>query len=226
MFPKRAVVFCVVCVTVQHTFGVEGTSCVGRMAFPAVQCAPAFPCAFSDLFNADGAPPRCLVPMGIDQDPYFRLCRDVAPRLGDGFHKPAVIHNGFLPSLQGVSVKMSSTLPATAIFLSDTGKQIKRKIMASFSGGCESKEEALRMGSNLRVDIPFIYLTFFLEDDDRLAAIERNYGSHVKSDGPKMLTSQVKKILVAVVKDIVAKHKQARATITADRFNSFLLHDM
>ena len=32
------------------------------------------------------------------QDPYFRMTRDVAPRLG--FKKPALIHSKFFPALQ------------------------------------------------------------------------------------------------------------------------------
>jgi tryptophanyl-tRNA synthetase len=42
--------------------------------------------------------PRCLVPCAIDQDPYFRMARDVAPRLGHA--KPALIESRFFPALQ------------------------------------------------------------------------------------------------------------------------------
>ena len=35
----------------------------------------------------------------IDQDPYFRVTRDVAPRLG--WKKPALVHSKFFPALQG-----------------------------------------------------------------------------------------------------------------------------
>ena len=41
---------------------------------------------------------RCLIPCAIDQDPYFRMTRDVAPRLGH--HKPALIESRFFPALQ------------------------------------------------------------------------------------------------------------------------------
>lgn len=34
----------------------------------------------------------------IEQDPYFRMTRDVAPRLG--YHKPALIESRFFPALQ------------------------------------------------------------------------------------------------------------------------------
>jgi tryptophanyl-tRNA synthetase len=60
------------------------------------------------------------------QDPYFRLTRDVAPGLG--FKKPALIESVFFPALQGDEGKMSSSVANSAIFVSDTAKQIKDKI--------------------------------------------------------------------------------------------------
>ena len=41
----------------------------------------------------------CLIPCAIDQDPYFRMTRDVAPVLK--FKKPALLHSTFFPALQG-----------------------------------------------------------------------------------------------------------------------------
>ena len=41
---------------------------------------------------------RCLIPCAIDQDPYFRMTRDVAPRLK--MHKPSLIMSRFFPALQ------------------------------------------------------------------------------------------------------------------------------
>ena len=60
------------------------------------------------------------------QDPYFRMTRDVAPRLG--YHKPALIHSSFFPALQGPQSKMSASDPSSSVFLTDTPKQIKTKV--------------------------------------------------------------------------------------------------
>ena len=60
------------------------------------------------------------------QDPYFRMTRDVAPRLG--FHKPALLHSTFFPALQGPQSKMSASDPSSSIFLTDSPKQIKEKV--------------------------------------------------------------------------------------------------
>jgi tryptophanyl-tRNA synthetase len=40
----------------------------------------------------------CLIPCAIDQDAYFRMTRDVAPRLG--YKKPSLIHSKFFPGLE------------------------------------------------------------------------------------------------------------------------------
>ena len=68
----------------------------------------------------------CLIPCAIDQDPYFRMTRDVAPRLGAP--KPALIHSMFIPSLQGAQTKMSASDNTSSINLTDTPKQIKTKV--------------------------------------------------------------------------------------------------
>lgn len=62
----------------------------------------------------------------VFQDPYFRMTRDVAPKLG--FPKPALLHSSFFPALQGAQTKMSASDNNTAIFLTDTPKQVKNKV--------------------------------------------------------------------------------------------------
>jgi tryptophanyl-tRNA synthetase len=61
------------------TFGIEMNDNIGRTGFCAIQAAPCLPSSFPHLFKERR---RCLVPCGIDQDPYFRLTRDISPRLG------------------------------------------------------------------------------------------------------------------------------------------------
>ena len=55
------------------------------------------------------------------------MTRDVAPRLG--YKKPALLHSAFIPALQGAQTKMSGSDPTTSVFLTDTPKQIKTKVM-------------------------------------------------------------------------------------------------
>lgn len=68
---------------------------------------------------------------------------------------------------------MSASDPNSSIFMSDTASQIKNKINKhGFSGGRETEEEHRQFGGDPDVDVSFQYLTFFLDDDDKLAKIE------------------------------------------------------
>lgn len=55
------------------------------------------------------------------------MCRDVAPRLK--YSKPAMIYSSFLPALQGAQSKMAASDTTTCIYLDDTPKQIKNKVL-------------------------------------------------------------------------------------------------
>ena len=61
---------------------------------------------------------------------------------------------------------MSASNPSSAILLTDTAKQIKKKINKyALSGGQQTIEEHRKLGADLTVDVPYSYLRFFLEDD-------------------------------------------------------------
>ena len=82
----------------------------------------------------------CLIPQAIDQDPYFRMTRDVATKLD--YLKPACIHSVFIPALQGAQTKMSASSQDTSIFVTDDAAKIKNKINKyAFSGGKQTAEE-------------------------------------------------------------------------------------
>jgi tryptophanyl-tRNA synthetase len=99
----------------------------------------------------------CLVAYAIDQDPYFRLCRDIAERLK--LVKPASIMTKFLIPLSGNNGgKMSSSnkkdLP---IFLTDNLEEITLKVSHAFSGsnGDGSLEDHAKLGGNLETDVSY-----------------------------------------------------------------------
>eukprot|EP00172_Hildenbrandia_rubra_P003819 Plantae.Rhodophyta-Hildenbrandia_rubra.ctg6615.p1 GENE.Plantae.Rhodophyta-Hildenbrandia_rubra.ctg6615~~Plantae.Rhodophyta-Hildenbrandia_rubra.ctg6615.p1 ORF type:complete len:413 (-),score=65.40 Plantae.Rhodophyta-Hildenbrandia_rubra.ctg6615:767-2005(-) len=195
-------------------FGFTDSDNIGKHGFPAVQAAPAFSSSFPGVFGADSNLP-CLIPCAIDQDPYFRMTRDAAKRLG--FRKPALIHSKFFPALQGDNTKMSASVQDSAIFLDDTPKKIKTKINKhAFSGGRDSVEEHRRLGGDVDVDISYRYLTFFLEDDEQLHEIKKEYRSG------KMLSGEIKKVLIDVIQPLVAEHKAKREAVTDQVIDSFM----
>jgi tryptophanyl-tRNA synthetase len=138
---------------VKGIFGFGPSDNIGKSAFPAVQASPSFSSAFPiPLRGAPNMP--CLIPCAIDQDAYFRMTRDVAPRMS--CHKPALIHSKFFPPLQGRGGKMSGSEANSAVFLTDTPKQIKNKINKhAFSGGKETMELQVREVHRPLAHIPF-----------------------------------------------------------------------
>ena len=143
------------------------------------------------------------------------MTRDVAPRLG--MYKCALIHSKFFPALQGAQSKMSASVSTGTIYMTDTPKEIKKKVMKhAFSGGQDSAEEQRRLGANLEVDVPWMWLQYWMEDDDELARIGRDYA------GGKLLTGEVKQILVDTLVPIVERHQRARAAVTDATLAEFM----
>ncbi|XP_053613352.1 tryptophan--tRNA ligase, cytoplasmic [Plodia interpunctella] len=198
------------CVTynqVKGIFGFGDSDVIGKITFPSIEAAPAFSTSFPFIFDNKVLP--CLVPCAIDQDPYFRMTRDVAARLK--MPKPSLIHSSFLPALQGAQHKMSASDPNASIFLNDTPKQIKNKINKyAFSGGQATVEEHREKGGNTEVDISYKYLSFFLEDDDRLAEIKKQYESG------QLLTGELKKIAIDTITPYIQQYQARRAAVSDD----------
>jgi len=173
---------------IKGIFGFNESDNVGKFAYPPVQACPAFSNSFPHIFGSRKNV-SCLIPAAIDQDPYFRMTRDIAQKLK--YMKPASIYSTFFPALQGLKQKMSSSVPSSGIFMTDKPADIKNKVNKyAFSGGGATVELHKANGGNLDVDVPYQWLRFFLEDDDKLAQIAEDYGSG------KMMTGDIKKILI------------------------------
>ena len=213
--------------TVNGIFGFDGTANIGKAAFPAIQAAPSFPSSFpivlgahrkNGVFEGDAHNMACLIPCAIDQDPYFRMTRDIAHKLVPKSHplggKPALIHSKFFPPLQGAEGKMSSSDENSAIFLTDTPQDIERKIKQhAFSGGQDTKKLQEELGADLNVDVSYQWLRFFLEDDEELEKIGKDYST---GSGEFWSSGKVKARLVEVLKEIVGEHQRIRETVTEE----------
>jgi tryptophanyl-tRNA synthetase len=148
-------------------FGFTDTDNVGMLHFAAVQSTPSFCNSFPQIFGSRTDIP-CLIPCAIDQDPYFLVCRDAAERLK--YKKPALLHAKFLPALQGAGTKMSASNPNSNITLTDPPNVIKNKIRKhAFSGGGATQDLHREHGGNPDVDIAYLYLSYFEDDDARMA---------------------------------------------------------
>lgn len=200
--------------TLRGTFGFTPEDHIGKCFFPAVQAAPSFPSSFPHLFEGNDNL-RCLIPCAIDQDPYFRMTRDVAPRIGH--QKPSLIESKFFPALQGESGKMSASDPNTAIYLTDKPDDIRKKIRKyAFSGGQATTELQRKFGANVDVDVCIKYLNFFLEDDARLEEIKEDYKTG------NLLTGELKDIVTLELSKMTLTHQRARALVTDEIVDTFM----
>jgi len=198
----------------RSTFGFTESDNVGKINFCAIQAAPSFSNSFPNMFGKKSDIP-CLIPCAIDQDPYFRLTRDVAQKLK--YPKPALIHSKFFPALQGHQTKMSASDPNSSIYMSDTINQIANKIKRyAFSGGQETMEEHRRLGGNPDVDVAYQYLGFFLEDDLEYEKIAKDYRLG------ELSTADMKKKCIEEVQKMVKEFQGRKAQITDETVRHFM----
>ncbi|MEM0348894.1 MAG: tryptophan--tRNA ligase [Candidatus Caldarchaeum sp.] len=177
---------------VRAVFGFNEQTNIGMVFFPAIQIVPT-------MFEKR----RCLIPAAIDQDPYWRIQRDIAESLG--FYKAAAIHSRFLMPLTGPTGKMSASQPDAAVFLTDDDKTVRRKIWQAYSGGQPTVELHRKHGGNPDVDVAFQWLYYFFEEDD--AKVNKLREEYVSG---RMLTGEMKEILIEKVQSFLARFREAR----------------
>lgn len=209
------------CITANQskaTFGFTDIDNIGKLHFTAIQASTAFATTFPHIFGEDFNKVKdipSLIPCAIDQDPYFRLTRDVASRLK--YQKPSLIHAQFFPALGGPGSKMSASIDTSAIFMNDTMNAIKKKINKyAFSGGQTTTEEQRKFGGNPDVDVSFQYLTFFLEDDEELESIRQSY---LKGE---LLTGELKARCIKELQGFVAAFQERKKVITDEVVKSYM----
>jgi len=183
--------------TARATFGFQESTNIGWIFWPAIQ---AVPCFIHAKLTGENVP--ALIPAAIDQDPYWRITRDIAPKLG--YHKPAQIHCRFLPGL-GAGGKMSASEPETSIFTIDPPEAVKRKIWNAFTGGKPTVAEQRKFGGDPNICSVFQYFYFlFEEDDSKLAEMER------KCKAGEILCGECKTELTERVTRFLTEHQKRR----------------
>jgi len=182
---------------VRAVFGFQNDTNVGQIFFTSMQAVPAF---LPSVLAGKNIP--CLIPHGIDQDPHFRITRDILPRMG--YYKPAALHNIFFPSLQQGN-KMSASLPDTAIFTNDKPDEVKRKIWNALTGGRETIDQQRKLGGQPNLCSVFKYYYFLFETDD--AELEKRRQACLTG---KLLCGECKNELVTRINKFLEKHQAGR----------------
>ncbi len=145
--------------TIKAIFGFTNETNPGQIFYAVMQSAHIL---FPQLHEY-GGPKPVVVPIGIDQDPYMRLVRDIAEKVG--MRKPSSTYHKFMPGLQGG--KMSGSKPETCIYLTENPESARAKIMKAFSGGAATLKEHREKGGNPDIDIACQYLYYMFEEDDK-----------------------------------------------------------
>ncbi|MDH3276494.1 MAG: tryptophan--tRNA ligase [Nitrosopumilus sp.] len=188
-------------------FGFTNETNIGMIFYTSLQSAPCF---------IEDKP--VLIPLGVDQDPHFRITRDVAPKIGKP--KPALIHNIMIPALEGPGGKMSASSENGTVYTTDSPSTVKKKINKyAFSGGQPDVEQHRKLGGNPDVDVSYQYLRIFFEPDDKkLKSIHDDYKSG------KMLTGELKGILIEKINSFLEVHQEKRET-AKDQIKQFLFEN-
>ncbi|MFH1971845.1 MAG: tryptophan--tRNA ligase [archaeon] len=148
----------------------------------------------------DGPKP-VIVPVGVDQLPHISLTRDIANRMK--LIPPSATFHKLMPGLKGG--KLSSSDPSSAIFLTDSPNEIKKRINKyALSGGQKTLEEHRKKGGNPDVDISYQWLTYIEEDDKKLKQIYNDYKSG------KLLSGELKAILIEKLTKFLEQHQKKR----------------
>jgi tryptophanyl-tRNA synthetase len=198
--------------TAKAAFGLQPENNIGWSFYPAMQAAHIL------LPQFIKGKSRTLVPVGIDQDPFIRLTRDIAEHSTLNFVKPGALHAKFLPGLKGSAKMSASDSENDVIYLTDSAEEVKKKINKyAFSGGRDTLEEHRKLGGNPDIDVSFQYLKFFFEDDDK--KLEKTYNDYKSG---KLLSGELKAMLIEKVQSFLKDHQKSREKAKKD-FSKLIL---
>ena len=192
-------------------FGFDSSTNIGMVFFTSMQSAPAF---LPAILSGRNVP--VLIPCAIDQDPHFRITRDVAPKMV--YYKPALIHSRFFPSLLGLD-KMSASIPETSIFTTDSPELARTKIANAFTGGRTTVQEQRDRGGVPDICAVYQYSFYLFEQDDKRAVELREEclrGARACGECKNELADKVVQFL---------KHHQAAREQARDRIEDFIIRD-
>jgi tryptophanyl-tRNA synthetase len=193
--------------TAKAVFGFTNATNIGMIGFPSIQAAP---CFLPSIIEKTPTP--VLIPAAIDQDPYWRITRDIATKLG--FYKPAQIHSKFLPSLSRDS-KMSSSRPETAILTTDEPEIVEKKVLASFTGGQATISLQKKLGGNADICPVYDYLKYFFDDEKE--SLER----YLRCKSGNLLCGECKSDLANNTRDFIIEF-QLKRDEAKDKVNDFM----
>lgn len=174
-------------ITLNEFKGVYGNAEPGRIMSAVTQ--------IGDMIypqERNGKPMTGIIPVGIDQEPHIRLCRDYLNRIkSTGRFMPiSSLYHKYMPSLDG-QIKMSKSNPKGSIMIPEDQKIAEKVIRSAYTGGRATLEEQRKLGAIIEKDMVYELLKQHLvESDKELKKIHDDYESG------KMLSAEIKQLAV------------------------------
>lgn len=229
--------------SLHEIFGLDESANVGMINWVTYQTAAAFYQAYPRIFKE---PALCLVSYMIDQDPYFRLGRDLArkktsyvkntdldtkreeikeletsiPVLRGQYLPPCSIIGKFIPALTGIEQgkKSSSTSQQTNIFFSDSPEIITEKIKKYVTSDGEGNDKLDEQQKSCGNISKDIACQYliFFEHDDIVLKDILNGFSK-----GTLTSKDTKDRMIAKIVELVMEHQRRRALVTNDDLRMF-----
>ena len=183
---------------IKAALGLNGEENAGTVYYTCIQAAHILhPTTDFDL--------PVVVPIGLDQDVYIRLTRDIARKRK--ITLPASLYIKYLKGLTGGP--MSSSAPETCVFLRDKPETVKKKIMNAFTGGRTTIKEQRELGANPHICSVFDwYEKLFIKDDSELEKIENRCKS-----GDLICGLECKPMLLEMVQQYLKDFRKRRKEV-------------
>jgi tryptophanyl-tRNA synthetase len=153
-----------------------------------------------------GGPKPVVVPVGADQDPHIRLCRDLARRhqTDYGFLLPSATYHKLTRSLSG-NLKMSKRDPMSLLTLNDDPVIAEKKLSNALTGGRETVELHRKLGGEPEKCVVYeLGMFHFIEDD---AYVQRIYD---ECRSGQRICGECKAEHASIVADYLKKHQRRK----------------
>ncbi len=198
--------------TAKAVFGFTHDTNIGMIFFMSIQAAPSFIGYFiNDEYEG------CLIPAAIDQDPYWRVTRDIATKIK--LPKPAQIHGKLLPGLKK-GIKMSASIPETSIYLSDSPEAVKKKIWEAYTGGQPTIELQRKYGGDPNKCVVFSYFKFLFEKSD--SKLRERYEACKSGE---LTCGACKRELIDRINRFLKEHRRKKEKITDEYVEKYLINN-
>lgn len=176
---------------------VYGHKDLGKVSAVLLQLADIIHVQLPEFFGKNPS----VTGIGLDQDPHAKITRDVVKKLPYDLEAPSFVYFLHQSGLKEGS-KMSSSEPATAIFLEDSADVVKKKINRTFTGGRESLEEQKEKGGNPDVCKVYEFFRFHHPDDKYLLDLTK------ECRAGKILCGECKGNCIRFINDFLSGHQK------------------